>query len=61
MTVWPTSYMFAPANRYMRCRRNWWLLPLLSKDDKEWMLAESLEAEVQPLVYNHKLSGAQLV
>ena len=43
------------------CRRNWWLLPMLSKDDREWLLTETLDAEVQPLVYNTKMSAAHMV
>jgi hypothetical protein len=46
----------------MLCRRNWWMLPILSKEDKVWLLVESLEAEVQPLVYvPGKMSAMQLV
>lgn len=56
---------FSQANSLQRdhlCRRNWWLLPIFSKDDKEWLLVECLEAEVQPLVYvPGKMSAAQLV
>lgn len=34
---------------------------MLSKDDREWLLTETLDAEVQPLVYNTKMSAAHMV
>lgn len=43
------------------CRRKLWLLPVLAKEDRQWLLAEALEAERQPLVFAPKMGTLQMV
>ena len=53
--------LFSGLTAWAACRRQLWLVPVLTAEDREWMLSEALGAELQPLVYDHKVTIAQMV